>query len=101
MDVVSREFTKLGFAVKTPLEINPTVTYSYANVTFHMTQDWATVNATLRKFVVDVCTPNRVATVNLWTRSVGPTRILYIGALIQTSQGTELHLVAIDIGTGS
>jgi len=101
IDVVSKEFTKLGFTVRTPLELNPTVTYSYANVTFHATQDWSAVNATLRKFVADVCAPNKVATINLWARSVGPTRIIYAGALIQTNQGTELHLLAIDIGTGS
>jgi len=71
------------------------VEYLYANLTFRGLQDWDAVNSTLHNFVQDVLISNNARTVNVWTVFTGTTRMVYVGALVQTSQGVELHIITI------
>lgn len=86
----------MGLNVRTPIgPPNANVEYLHANLTFSGPQDWAVVNATLHKFMQDILIPHDAKIVNMWTTFNGTTRMVYVGALIQTSEGVELHIVRI------
>jgi len=98
IDGVRTELTKAGFEVRTPLNApSANVAYLYANVTFSTPQDWDTVNATLHQFMKDCLVPDSVKVVNIWIDTVGAAKVIYVGALIPTSQGIELHVMTIQI----
>jgi hypothetical protein len=101
IDTIKNEITQSGFQVLTPIgPPNANVAYQYANVTLSTTQDWITVNATIHSFLNDVATGNGTQVVNMWTNFTGTNRTIYIGVLVQTKQGIELHLLTITFTAG-
>lgn len=96
IDAVKDELSRMGLEVRTPIrQPSANVEYLYANLTFRGLQDWDAVNSTLHNFVQDVLISNNARTVNVWTVFTGTTRMVYVGALVQTSQGVELHIITI------
>lgn len=95
VDLVKGEFQRNGFVVVEPEDVNPMISDEFASVDFKITQHWANVNATIHSFIDDACVPNGISTVYLWVKTEGPTKILYVGGLVQPSLVMMLVKVAI------
>ncbi|MEM3665756.1 MAG: hypothetical protein QW222_01585 [Candidatus Bathyarchaeia archaeon] len=95
VDQVKNEFIKSGFTVVEPEDVNPMITEKFASVDFRITQQWNNVNATIHKFMEEVCAPNDVKTVYIWVKAEGPTKVLYVAALLQPSLVMEIIKITI------
>jgi len=82
INTVKQLFAKSGYKVVTPEIVNPMIGEVYSNITFRVTQESGNVNATINSFIKDVLVPNKINTVYMWTTTVGPTKILHVGALL-------------------
>jgi len=95
VDEVKEEFETNEIDVVEPQQVNPMIAEEFASVDFKITQHWENVNATIHRFIDEVCVPNNIHTVYVWIKSEGPTKTLYVAGLLQTSLVMELVKISI------
>jgi len=81
-DLIKTLIQQNGINIVTPQIVNPMIGQVYASVDFKVTQESTVVNATLAKFVEEILKPYEISTVYIWTTTVGPSKVLHVGALL-------------------
>ena len=92
------EFTLRGYAVKSPQELSPDVSYQENTTSYYIDADWAEVDVTMTDLLATWAEPYSVNTIVWWETEVSNVKYLYVGVLVSEGGIVELHYLTVAYG---